>query len=291
MEEFGSFIDRMEVVDVQPIGSIFTWIKPNGKACSRLDRILLSEELVSIWGVVAQETGLRNISDHKPVWLKSSRLDWGPKVFKVNSCWFDHKEFKEFVEKEWNLLKFKGSKAFTLKEKFKRLRDKLRWWNTNVFGWVDLKIEENAKDLNSMEESMLECISQITDEVSLERSRKQEELWKNIHYKERILQQKSRTRWVREGDNNTKFFHATLRARYKRNALISVRRRNGEVVETVQEVKEEVRNQFAARFQEVAVPRPSLHSIDFVSLTVAEANSLRGMEIKVQAQTGLICCS
>lgn len=75
MKEFSYFIENMLLVDVQVLGNIFTWIKPNRKACSRLDRILLSEGMVINWGVVAQEVGLRDISDHKHAWLKSNRVD------------------------------------------------------------------------------------------------------------------------------------------------------------------------------------------------------------------------
>ncbi|XP_058776246.1 uncharacterized protein LOC131650555 [Vicia villosa] len=99
MVEFGEFLDKLELVDVQALGNMFTWIKPNGKAGSRLDRILLSEELIHKWGVVAQVVGNRDISDHKLVWLKASRLDWGPKAFKVNRSWFEHKDFISFVKK------------------------------------------------------------------------------------------------------------------------------------------------------------------------------------------------
>lgn len=28
-----------------------------------------------------------------------------------------------------------------LKEKFKFLKERLKWWNKSVFGWLDLKIE------------------------------------------------------------------------------------------------------------------------------------------------------
>lgn len=49
MEEFGSFIETIELVDVQIIGSIFTWVKLDRKACSRLDRILFFVHLVSEW--------------------------------------------------------------------------------------------------------------------------------------------------------------------------------------------------------------------------------------------------
>ncbi|XP_058775500.1 uncharacterized protein LOC131649760 [Vicia villosa] len=156
MGEFGSFIENMELIDTQIIGGSFTWIKPNGKACSRLDRILVSEGLISKWGVVAQEVGNRDILDHKPVWLKSSRVEWGPKPFRLNQCWFEHKDFKSFVQKEWTSFSVKESIAFALKERFKNLRGRLRWWNINVFGEIDLKIEEDVLAMNKLEEVLMQ---------------------------------------------------------------------------------------------------------------------------------------
>lgn len=53
MEEFVKFIELMEVVDVPVIGNKLTWINSNGKASSRLVRILLSEGTINQWKVVA----------------------------------------------------------------------------------------------------------------------------------------------------------------------------------------------------------------------------------------------
>ncbi|XP_058751026.1 uncharacterized protein LOC131624048 [Vicia villosa] len=98
MVEFGDFIELMNLVDVPVIGSIHTWINPGGTASSRLDIFLLSEGIIQDWNIVAQVTGDRDISDHRPVWIKASNLDWGPKPFKVFNSWFQHKDFLKFVK-------------------------------------------------------------------------------------------------------------------------------------------------------------------------------------------------
>lgn len=46
------------------------------------------------------------------------------------------------------------SKAFVLKEKLKQLRDRMRWWNKNMFGKIELKIEEVVIDLNRVDNSI-----------------------------------------------------------------------------------------------------------------------------------------
>lgn len=131
------------------------------------------------------------------VLLKASRLGWGPNAFKVNHCWFQHKDFISFVEKEWNLFDVKGSKAFFLKEKFKLLRDRLRWWNSNIFGWVDLKIEEDVEAMNKAEEYMLQQNVQVSEVEMEARRENQIAIWKNLHLKESLLLRKSRYRWLK----------------------------------------------------------------------------------------------
>ncbi|XP_058724480.1 uncharacterized protein LOC131595951 [Vicia villosa] len=198
MEEFANFIELMEVVDLPVLGNKFTWINSSGKAKSRLDRFLLSEGINNLWKIVAQVTGNRDISDHRPIWVKACNRDWGPKPFKVFNCWHEHPEFENFVKEEWNSKQVKGSSAFVLKGKIKNLRERLRWWNQKVFGWLDLKIEDEVDDLNGLEEENMLITSQLNQEVSEKRKQLQSSIWKDLHLKESILKQKARVRWIRK---------------------------------------------------------------------------------------------
>ncbi|XP_058756407.1 uncharacterized protein LOC131629638 [Vicia villosa] len=142
MEDFNSFINLIELVDVLVLGCIHTWINSSGSASSRLDRFLISDGIIQWWKIVAQCSGSRDISDHRPVLIKTSNLDWGPKPFKVFNTWFQHKDFICFVKSAWDSFHVRGKKFFVIREKFRLLKEKLFWWNKNVFGWVDLQIEE-----------------------------------------------------------------------------------------------------------------------------------------------------
>lgn len=82
---------------------------------------------------MAQQFGDKDISDHMPVWIKASNVNWGPKPFKVFKNSYDHPGFLDFVKKEWNSFHIKGNVSYVVK-KFKLLRDKLRWWNKMIFG-------------------------------------------------------------------------------------------------------------------------------------------------------------
>lgn len=87
-----------------------------------MDRLLLSEALIDKWKIVGQQVGDKDISNHAPIWLKASNANWGPKPFKVNCYWFQHKDFLHFVEEEWKRLSVVGAQAVVMKKKFKQLR-------------------------------------------------------------------------------------------------------------------------------------------------------------------------
>lgn len=67
--------------------------------------------------------------------------------------------------------------------------------------------------------------------------------WKETRCKEALLAQKSRTRWIKEGDINSKYFHYLMKYRRRRCSVV-ILRDNGELVEEVDEVKSFVKKQF-----------------------------------------------
>ncbi|KAL4385576.1 hypothetical protein GQ457_15G025080 [Hibiscus cannabinus] len=93
---FNRFIEDCELVDLPLLGKKFTWFGPNGKR-SRLDRFLLDIGLVSITSEWIQEGLKRSVSDHVPVLLYNSTIDWGPRPFKFVNCWLSLKEGRELI--------------------------------------------------------------------------------------------------------------------------------------------------------------------------------------------------
>ncbi|XP_058765950.1 uncharacterized protein LOC131639469 [Vicia villosa] len=126
--EFSDFIDETGLVDVPSKGKRFSWFSGDGKSKSRIDRFLISNNIILSWGVVGQWIGMRDVSDHCPVWLMVDKEDWGPKPFKFNNEWFKDKTFLDFVKKEWEGFTVHGRGDFVLKEKLRLLKERLKWW-------------------------------------------------------------------------------------------------------------------------------------------------------------------
>lgn len=197
----------------------------------------MSEGIIESWNLVAHEIGSRDMSDHCPIWIKGSQLNWGAITFKSNNCWFENKQFLLFTETQWKSFHVTGKKAFVMKEKLKMLRVSLKKWNKEVFGFLDLKIDKAVNEAQQM-------------------------IWNNLHLKESLLKQKSRHKWIKEGDLNSRFFHGMLNMRRRRNNIVALVTGSGRV-KKVHLVKAAAKEHFEARFSEQRGIRPTLERVDF----------------------------
>lgn len=114
---------------------------------SRLDRFLLSDGLIDLWGVSGQCIEPRDISDHCPIWFLRPIKNWDSKPFRVFNGWLEHRGFLPFVKESWAGLQVTGSKAVIIKHKLKMLKEKLRTWKIEVFGRLDLNIDRLVRTL------------------------------------------------------------------------------------------------------------------------------------------------
>lgn len=78
--------------------------------------------------------------------------------------------------------------------------------------------------------------SQVNKEIMERRKSLQHNIWRNINLKKSMLKQKSRLKWIKEVDCNSKYFHFVVRARSRRNALVSLQTEQG-VLKEVGDVK------------------------------------------------------
>lgn len=233
---------------------------------SRLDRFLVSESMLIEWNIIGQWVGKRDISDHCPIWLKCCVKDWGPKSFKFNNCWMDHENFNDFVRKEWKRCVVKGRGDFVMIEKLKLLKEKLRGWNRDAFGWVDTSIEDIVTDLNNFDKIMADNLGGNDHHLAENKRRVENELWQKLETKERFLRLKSRQLWLKEGDSNSKFFHNAMRARYRRN-FINVVDTPSEIREEAVVVKSGVKRHFENLFKEHSYSKPVSEGLVSKNLT------------------------
>lgn len=76
---FNQFILLMELVDVPILGKKYIWFSSDGFSRSRIDSILLPNDVVRKWKVSTKWMGDRDVSNHCPMWLMSSHQNWATK--------------------------------------------------------------------------------------------------------------------------------------------------------------------------------------------------------------------
>jgi hypothetical protein len=161
--------------------------------------------------------------------------------------------------------------GFILKEKLKGLKGVIKSWNKNVYGAVDNRIRLLVEDINDADVKG-ELVALSETEVS---KRKQNfvDLWHLLRSKESMLVQRSRANWLKEGDENTSYFHNCVKQRRSNNAIRAIQV-EGVWVETPLLVRQAAVQFFKNLFQSVQWQRPHLEGIGFPSLTEEENSSL-----------------
>jgi hypothetical protein len=132
---------------------------------------------------------------------------------------------------------YTGTPSFVLAQKLKALKGDLKVWNKEVFGDMGLKRQQLECELQALDEK--ESLSSLTSAERLIREDCRAELESVAHLEETSWRQKFRVLWLKEDDNNTKFFHKLANSHRRSNYMEKVEL-HGVVYEEETEVREKV---------------------------------------------------
>ncbi|MCH79641.1 LINE-1 reverse transcriptase like, partial [Trifolium medium] len=271
MREFVGFVEGMELVDLPLLGRRFTWFHPSGTAMSRIDRVMVSTDWLHCWGQSFLWVLPRDVSDHCPLLLKRNGHDWGPKPFRFNNVWLEHKDFSKMVDEVWRGLNVVGWMGVILKEKLKGLKVHLKAWHKQEFGGGDERIAVLIEDIKDLDVRG-ELVGLSDQEVNL-RKVMFHDLWKRLRSKDMAIYQSSRSKWLSQGDANSKFFHQCVAFRGKLNSLMALK--VGEIwLESPLFIRDAVANYFEAHFSSIYRRRPLINGVVFPALSEVENAAL-----------------
>lgn len=138
-------------------GVRYTWSNGHaGRAHTylRLDRVIVNEEAISFWDSISCTSLVRCKSDHYPLLLSLNKgLVSKPSSFEFFSMWYKHPDCERVVREVWSK-EVAGCPMFSLVQKLKMLKSKLRTWNREMFGDV-IKVDNAYVVLDSIQKDIL----------------------------------------------------------------------------------------------------------------------------------------
>nr|GFB31210.1 RNA-directed DNA polymerase, eukaryota [Tanacetum cinerariifolium] len=224
---------------------------------SKLDRFLISENLMYTYPNINAITLPRYLSDQSLIFLREISHDHGPIPFKVFHYWFDIGGFNNLVEGIWNGYQSKDLNPIRFfLGKLKVLKRKIREWNNSrrsadisLFSKLKLDLESideiidrgdgndeivckrsgiinNLNDLSNIQTMEVTQKTKIrwaiegNDEIMCKRSGIINNLNDLSNIQTMEVTQKTKIRWAIEGDENSSFFHGMLN---KKRRTLNVR--------------------------------------------------------------------
>ena len=207
----------VDLVDVIADFSSPTWYNGRegvGHVAKRLDRFLISNKLLEKIDRYRTWVDFSKLSDHCPV---SLQLDFDfLKInlpFKFNRVWLEEEEFRAFIRATWV-----DMNHLECEPDCRRFMMKLRFLKRLVIKWERQRKAKNRLELYEVEETIALLNEKIMTGSGADEDRKRlsdtiDSRNHLVHIKEETLLQKSRVRWMAEGDKNTQYFHKVANQR------------------------------------------------------------------------------
>ncbi|GJW61150.1 RNA-directed DNA polymerase, eukaryota [Tanacetum coccineum] len=244
---FDQFISASGLVDVKMEGYAFTWSHPSGSKMSKLDRFLVSEGIFSIFLSITAVCIDYHLSDHRPVILSEVQADFGPIPFLFYHSCLSLEGFDAMVEQTWRSFSHNdANRMIRFKKKLQDLKVRIRGWVKDKRLSVSGEKDSIKKELSDID-SLLDC-GAVSDSNLLRRSELHRNLYNINQMESKEYLQKSKIKWVIEGDENSKFFHGLVN---KKRSQLAIR---GVFVDGIwctnpNKVKEVFFKHFEARFK------------------------------------------
>ena len=285
---FNKLIDEGSLIDQSICGRLYTWYRGDEVSMSRLDRFLLSSNWCTEWPDCIQLANQRGLSNHVPLELYADVDSWGPRPFRMPKCWADYTGYEQFVREKWGSFSIERWGAYVLTEKLKLIKGSLREWHQrhsqNLIGKCNT-VKERMSTLDIKGET-----STLDEEEVIELHDLSVNLHSLLRVQTSMCWQQAQTKWLQEGDANTKFFNGLMSSRRRHNS-IQLLQVDGAQVVGVQNIRSIVFNHFSSHFKRPDEVRPGVDNLNFCRLSVLEEGSLTNLFILDEVKQAIWDCN
>ncbi|XP_071688076.1 uncharacterized protein [Rutidosis leptorrhynchoides] len=138
---FNEYIANNKLIEIPLGGRKFTRISDYGIKMSKLDRFLVSKKFHNLWGNLSAIALDRDRSDHCPIILRDTVVDFEPKPFKIFDEWLVTEGVEKIIGDAWSKKVSGNRKDCNFRNKLKKVKLVLKSWSQSVFHSLDDEIE------------------------------------------------------------------------------------------------------------------------------------------------------
>lgn len=180
-----------------------------------------------------------------------------------------------------------GIRFLCTKGKIERVKCDMKKWNMESFGKLDDKIEQVVNETKLIDDKG--GSGTLVEGDILKRKALLETFWKLSRMQESFLYQRSRLKWLQDGDSNTSFFHACVNKRLRENSRHGIRISSSRVEEP-ERVKEGIFTHFETSFKQNCWMRTTLDGILIRRISEVESKSLTAEFTLVEIKNAVWGC-
>jgi hypothetical protein len=232
--KFRERISACSLLDMGAMGSKFTWRGPmfhgGQRIYERLDRALCNEK----WRINFPDGSVKVLtrvafSDHHPILITPMDATYvrAPRQFKFESAWLLDVSYPEMLAESWR-------QDMPILYNLENMQRGISSWKLQTFDQVLLKKKKIMARLAGIQNS----IYNGNNSGGLKRLeyKLQAELNTILMKEELMWFQRSRAKWLTDGDRNTRYYHTKTVSRRRRNNILMLKNENGEWIEDVDQL-------------------------------------------------------
>jgi mannosylglycoprotein endo-beta-mannosidase len=222
---FNDIIGHLGLLELPIKGRAFTWSNmQKDPLLEQLDWFFTSSHWISVFPNTLVLSLAKTGSDHVPCVVNIDTDIPKASLFRFDNYWVDLPGFKECVTKSWGIGSHKKYSSAIVADKLKKLRAELKRWNVSL---------SKLKDLIQKCNSVILFLDTLEEQRSLYRVEFNFRAIVKSHLDELLLaecnywKKRCTIRWMKQGEDNTKFFHAMATERYRRNSIAMLQDEEG----------------------------------------------------------------
>ncbi|GJS66564.1 putative RNA-directed DNA polymerase, eukaryota, reverse transcriptase zinc-binding domain protein [Tanacetum coccineum] len=246
-DHFNVFIDSSCLIDLPIGGCYYTWMNKAGTKLSKLDRFLISDDILEDIPDIRITALDRLWSDHTPILFHVEKANFGPSPFKLYNSWLLRDGFDDLIRSAWSSMENQSNdRSLMSHEKLRSIKGSIKQWYSNI------KINDHNKRLEAL--NVLNVIDKKIDDGSANENDRENriKLLQDIDNLDNLeshdLIQKAHIKWDIEGDENSKFFHGIINQKRRSQSITDIMH-DGTWITDPSQIKDAFLNFFKEKFQ------------------------------------------